>query len=91
MNKKFSAFLLATLLVAAVPLAEAQRAKGLPCRRPCPGGGREVRDRLTGFASVSSSWSLKRENNMFFQSVIGRAMQRRQRRQRGNSNKRKSI
>ena len=89
MDKRSDALMLSIILLAAVPLAEAQQPKVYRVGVVTAGGAwYEVID---GLRLDSSSWGLKRESSLLWQSEIQRARRRRLRRQRRILNRRKST
>ena len=72
MNKKISAFLLAIVLLAAVPLAQAQQPKVYRIGVILPGG--VWYETIEGLRVGQGSWGLKRGNNLLWHSEIRRAM-----------------
>ena len=89
MNKKLSAFLLATMLLATVPLAEAQQPKVYRVGIITAGGAwYEVID---GLRAGLKQLGLEEGKQFTLKSEIPRAMQRRRRKRQGVSNERKST
>ena len=72
MNKKISAFLLTIILLAAVPLAEAQQPKVY--RVGVLLAGEAWYEIVDGLRVGQGSWDLKSGNNLFWQSGIQKAI-----------------